>query len=1667
MIFVFCLFIIICAGDNAFEGFGFNAITVIKDVKIHNIKPRFDSNVILLSCNASNTLPPGLIFVTNKCSIEGIPTEITLNQIVTVSFITTKKSFDEIISITVMEEELQPKILYKTYYGKTECGTNLFKDISIDSYPEVVEKTEYVDELFFEKDSPNWSIFGIDTVIQFSGYIHLIRAGSYIFYIDTNNEYKMILDNVNEVESTKCENTYYNVTVNVTSSGYVPFVLFYHYTSASTLTNYLKVIFSSNIYPRMIPTDRFFNIPQFPRYLQYPDLKLNLLLNRPIKYEAYILNTIPAAEYSIDNLLPDGLSLSLENGVISGTPTITSDVKQYTIKATNRYGSTSYSFTLQIMDNFPNGLLTKYYEIASLKCGNIPNIDDITIDPSIILVEDNINHINNDNLYERWNNIALYDNYLAIWEGRLVFPKEGKWLILIKANDEADVYINEILIISKKGCGSFNEEYLSYELYVDKLMLIVDIKVVYMQLNGAHGIGLYWRNNDNILTVIPSSAFLYYPTYSFDYKYEKMIYRFNTTIPDNVPELFGIKNIKEFRITPDLPIGFKIDKNTGIISGKTVEIIDEKYYTIECVTSTMTISTSIIITVLENELPYFAFQNDEGNVITTLDATVGLVFPPVTIIKYNSINYFDSPNFLTGLSINAITGTINGTILDLEYDSFELQVCAHSITGDSCMELHLNIETCSKNGFLFKLNKNEVLLNNTMLLIITGPDGSELFRKSEDNTIHDNNYLICTTANGLHTLDISNPKKGNYKYSFEYLSGEIIDNGEIEEISNTISFTIGKSVLSISYSKGEIVSMIYEFISTEPLIYGYYTSLSIDKSLPFGLTFHPNGTISGTPTMGQPRLAYIISICNKLNCAVTRVTFTIKGCNKDTDNFYFTYYQISGPKETIKLEYLKNSTILFNILDSSNSFSKSFCGSRGSYQLSFYTTGISTPSLFAVKDDKDNIIMNYIHEKRSNSQLQFSTMFLIEANSHWNYIYVSSEDEYENNWMIQDYDDYSWNIGTDLIYPEIYKDEISQYYRRTFEYDNNDNSENGLLDIGIKMNSCFVVYINGFKIHKFNIDDSDLKYNTKCLSDSYNSNKDYKMFSIPSSYLMKGTNTIAIEIHQSPNPSSYENIFDLHMSLLIGNDIFRSGTFTITSSVVQSTDKDDPFIIINDEYNSVYYTDVEKPKFCLSRPDKQYETINHYVIYTATGYSDSVPKSWKFYGTNKEVVDCTTWNENDWILLDEKNDQTLAESTQYDYYINNVKPHLKYAIEFTDTLNGVNGVSLSYIQLYTKYKDIDDEYCIENGWGLCCENEYCYGKCPDSYDGYTTRKCEKLNSVLSLSGSDLTKCIPLGPITFKYSKNEYTFAIDDEIEPIIPEYNVIEKGIFTISPDISKIGLVFDETTGKITGKSTTSSIDTYTIIYSNLGGSLVNYITIIIDKTTKCNPPSDDLSWGYSKPNTVAQIPCATGYSGYLSRKCQDTTPPTYGEIESNCITDKPQSFSYISSNFVLFKGVYTDSIIPQYVGANIKFQKITELPQGLSLNEKTGVISGTAKDISSSSKYTIRMSNDGGYLETTITITVQVIPKFKYDKNDFFLELNKAYTFTVTKENEFDSTFDITDDLPTGFQFNRTNGKFTIDPQLKPLYFGITVETSFYGYTATFYIAFHGIIYIYIIFK
>ena len=94
----------------------------------------------------------------------------------------------------------------------------------------------------------------------------------------------------------------------------------------------------------------------------------------------------------------------------------------------------------------------------------------------------------------------------------------------------------------------------------------------------------------------------------------------------------------------------------------------------------------------------------------------------------------------------------------------------------------------------------------------------------------------------------------------------------------------------------------------------------------------------------------------------------------------------------------------------------------------------------------------------------------------------------------------------------------------------------------------------------------------------------------------------------------------------------------------------------------------------------------------------------------------------------------------------------------------------------------------------------------------------------------------------------------------------------------------------------------------------------------------------------------------------------------DAETTTTPPQSLSY-NANSVFVKDVAIVDLHPTVSGGAVASYSIRpELPAGLSLNTRTGVISGTPTDGTPSTTYTITASNSEGSVATQITFSVNV---------------------------------------------------------------------------------------------
>ena len=189
------------------------------------------------------------------------------------------------------------------------------------------------------------------------------------------------------------------------------------------------------------------------------------------------------------------------------------------------------------------------------------------------------------------------------------------------------------------------------------------------------------------------------------------------------------------------------------------------------------------------------------------------------------------------------------------------------------------------------------------------------------------------------------------------------------------------------------------------------------------------------------------------------------------------------------------------------------------------------------------------------------------------------------------------------------------------------------------------------------------------------------------------------------------------------------------------------------------------------------------------------------------------------------------------------------------------------------------------------------------------------NSGGSTSFTLSIEIIDSAPTNLSYSTPN-VFIIDEAITNLVPIVSG-ENLVFSITPSLPN-GLNFDETTGIISGTPTELSQATnYTVTATNSGGSTSFTLSIEI-------------------------------------------------------IDIAPTNLSYYTPNVFIIGEAITD-LVPIVSGENLEFSIVPSLPNGLSFDETTGIISGTPTEFSAATNYTVTATNSGG--STSFILSIEII--------------------------------------------------------------------------------------------
>ena len=121
-----------------------------------------------------------------------------------------------------------------------------------------------------------------------------------------------------------------------------------------------------------------------------------------------------------------------------------------------------------------------------------------------------------------------------------------------------------------------------------------------------------------------------------------------------------------------------------------------------------------------------------------------------------------------------------------------------------------------------------------------------------------------------------------------------------------------------------------------------------------------------------------------------------------------------------------------------------------------------------------------------------------------------------------------------------------------------------------------------------------------------------------------------------------------------------------------------------------------------------------------------------------------------------------------------------------------------------------------------------------------------------------------------------------------------------------------------------------------------------------------------------ISPSECPDGFRGYTYRICRNGV---LGDVKTDmCKYKTPSNFKYGNPHMTLVRDLPATSGAPTFKNIVTGFDILPPtLPKGLRFNSKTGVISGTPRNVSSTTEYTVFAHNPDASATTSITIAVR----------------------------------------------------------------------------------------------
>ena len=1273
-------------------------------------------------------------------------------------------------------------------------------------------------------------------------------------------------------------------------------------------------------------------------------LKLPVIFYSPTAYTFYvdlpITTLIPIVQYrvesfSIDRELPEGLYFDPTNGYISGTPLVTSPVLEYTITATNARGSTNttISFGVTICNSSTHSVV------------RFMKINTLWFSEEAYVVSDKNGDLYYSLPFQNVTNQYIYYCFpTGIIHIQLIDSYEDGWSdgskLYIQMDDKENDYFSIAAIYNRAySTNSFSFD-ISYKIPPHSSQWTYSTDLV-----------------PNWYGVEPVSGFSPFDVTNPPESEGHNIWLFRTTVSLNPTSYNGFELRVKARAGYIIYINgieyYRKNLPTGDLTADTVATSSEDLTTYryisgpnsKLVNGTNTIAIGII-NLIDNNPSTLLFDctlqqmmpNDIGrpfSIIATA-STYGSNFKHINDHNHSTVWYAEQPN-KADFIINYNCGVHRA-------DHFN----KYCITSSSMSDVYDPSDWSiygTNDGETFELIDsvaNTYFFERTVIRCFYMPTNTKPYT----------DYRMIVTENAL-------PTRSPYGLSIAELAYSMIDPDIL---------VIPRFALYPSTFTGYVGAAMPLVNPSSDL----FTNYSISPPLPYPLELDTSiGSIRGIPIETSPVTQYNVTARTPKNDIVsTTITFGIEECLYPNDIIVLKTW-FPGDATGVSWSITTPSgTILDNSMAVLSYAAQTFlyCQPPGTYSVTFSNGGGSSGKYYIYSRGGSSPI-EHGPISHGSTKVKADIGYIVPPyHTLWYYLLDGSTPP--PDWYTSSSSHRHWDCAYPDYFPLPRPEAITQYYSTDFIIDDIDYVHNSAVKIVVKSYAGIVVYLNGFEIFRANLPEGPIDPSTPATG-SFDIFEEYVItIPIDSPYINNGPNILSSEIHKKDDtvePNDYQGYIEY-----VGNGSYRVTDgypwSDIPTTGIHGMDKvfdndGDTFVSSGPRCEGAIY------QWTYNNYRREY--INHYKITSTRSCNMFHPSGWLIEASN---------DGTNWTLLYGVTNQYFTEYSQtfsFDFY--SPTSYNMYRFTATECNNSaiINSSGnncgtdpdpefrLSEIGLYVKNVTVSCD--AEGEWGPAPEDGYAFLRCPErAIRGFRRRYC--LGGVFR---EEDNYCVYDPSDIPSYPNSTYHFYKNVEITTLIPSGGG-PMDSFTITPSLPS-GLIFNSTNGYISGTPYAPSPSTkYTVTGSYSNETFIIIIHIQVD-ILYCEPDGD---WSRTEYMLSVTLPCnSTYYEGHKKRYCDYINGVSVWRDVVNTCRLKAPIIHYPQSSYPFYKDVDVGPIIPTIGNRIDSITIIGNLPDGLSFNSTTGIISGVPRDDFPPTEYVIIASNPEKSTNVTITISVSEV--------------------------------------------------------------------------------------------